>query len=1039
MAITPDFTFEVHGLVVVFRGTATGDPVNRWRWDFGDGGLDLYQNVTHKYSASGTVDITLYARNSSLVEYPVTKSVNVLRDIRFRCYPSNDNPLEIQFVDTSEPVIGLCQWAWDFGDGESSSSQNPSHTYATKGAYEVTLSTLYGSWVCEINVNNPSATMLAIVNDGHILKSIDNGLAWDDLGLLVEPYTDVYNGMDTAHSLINFGGGIIVAVTGKSFIERSEDYGETWTQIPIDYLSNHNQEARSGISLGCGRGLIGGFHWNPTCNNMILGSILLTTDFGVTWICKTSSYNYTSFLSFKSFANHSVIIALRAVLLSTCSAAASNTQLAVSRDYGNTWTFYGPSPIISYSSATPADILALLLPDGAALTPRTLSSQLAYSQPYSTPPLPLLSDLTVDRMYWSSGGKLLASANTYLDNMEWTLQTIPLSRWIGMAFGAGVFVAVAYQSIGVDIFLVYSPDGINWTPIDPQPAALTGVVYANGVFIAVGSGSYTVIMSPDGINWSAGGDLISIVSPRIVFGNGVFVVYYQYSTSEPTEVSVDGLSWNVSPDSLPSSDIDIIFAIDRFYRFREDGSIYTSTDGLAWSLFSSFPEVLSYVTYGNGMFVAIPDLAELGDQYFYSSPDAINWTARPVDQYCVWTGVTFVNGLFIALSDGYKVDGVMTSSDGITWVSRYLPTGGYAFWLCTAFGNGTYVSVGSQSTFRAMTSPGIVPVANPTPILHISDDRGATFSPAIEGFEAWSFSDAFGGVQPPGPSVGILANTNIITYQDKDVGFSSIEPVAGNEIHNCLLKNFGGLMHLNHLPEDVFACILDEDPEFTDVEIIQKIDNVDAVMSGEFEPKKTTPCLDMGNNSFVSDVPTDVLGNDRIYDDGVVDIGPYELTILNIELTSGDLQSIFQEKLNWDVGNPLQFLPSYGDAIYNDIAVKMVDNIQREEFAREAKIVIVLKKLRVDYKTRSDKMNDPLLTVEAYYDNTTQSIICYKFHDKIGDMLSKFFEDDRYVIYFNEAENELTFYLNKTYDKGLSGHRNVIKNVRFGGSPVLIG
>jgi PKD repeat protein len=314
-------------------------------------------------------------------------------------------------------------------------------------------------------------------------------------------------------------------------------------------------------------------------------------------------------------------------------------------------------------------------------------------------------------------------------------------------------------------------------------------------------------------------------------------------------------------------------------------------------------------------------------------------------------------------------------------------------------------------------------------VLYVSDDNGSNDSITIPVTVA---------SQPVYPTVGDVVNTNIITYQDKDVGFSTIEPVAGNQIHNCLLKNFGGLMHLNHLPEDVFACILNENPEFTDVEIIQKIDHVNDVMEGDFKPRKTTPCLDMGDNSFVSDVPTDVLGDDRIYDDGIVDIGPYELTILNIELTSGDLQSIFQEKLEWDSGGS-RFLPRYGDAIYNDIAAKMVDPNACEEFAREAKIVIVLKKLRVDYKTRSDKLNDPLLTVEAYYDNATQSIICYKFHDKIGDMLSKFFEDDRYVIYFNEAENELTFYLNKTYDKGLSGHRNVIKNVRFGGSPVLIG
>ena len=30
-------------------------------------------------------------------------------------------------------------WAWDFGDGATSSAQNPTHTYAAPGAYDVTL------------------------------------------------------------------------------------------------------------------------------------------------------------------------------------------------------------------------------------------------------------------------------------------------------------------------------------------------------------------------------------------------------------------------------------------------------------------------------------------------------------------------------------------------------------------------------------------------------------------------------------------------------------------------------------------------------------------------------------------------------------------------------------------------------------------------------------------------------------------------------------------------------------------------------------
>lgn len=44
--------------------------------------------------------------------------------------------LSVDFSDTSS---GALSWLWDFGDGESSTLQNPSHTYTSVGNYDVTL------------------------------------------------------------------------------------------------------------------------------------------------------------------------------------------------------------------------------------------------------------------------------------------------------------------------------------------------------------------------------------------------------------------------------------------------------------------------------------------------------------------------------------------------------------------------------------------------------------------------------------------------------------------------------------------------------------------------------------------------------------------------------------------------------------------------------------------------------------------------------------------------------------------------------------
>ena len=50
-------------------------------------------------------------------------------------------PLAVNFADTSVANSGtLTTWVWTFGDGNTSSSQNPSDTYATPGTYTASLS-----------------------------------------------------------------------------------------------------------------------------------------------------------------------------------------------------------------------------------------------------------------------------------------------------------------------------------------------------------------------------------------------------------------------------------------------------------------------------------------------------------------------------------------------------------------------------------------------------------------------------------------------------------------------------------------------------------------------------------------------------------------------------------------------------------------------------------------------------------------------------------------------------------------------------------
>lgn len=74
----------------------------------------------------------------------------------FTSAPVVDQPLTVQFTDTS--TGGPTGWSWDFGDGSTSASQNPVHTFAAAGDYTVTL--------VASNATGPSAPFARSVSVG---------------------------------------------------------------------------------------------------------------------------------------------------------------------------------------------------------------------------------------------------------------------------------------------------------------------------------------------------------------------------------------------------------------------------------------------------------------------------------------------------------------------------------------------------------------------------------------------------------------------------------------------------------------------------------------------------------------------------------------------------------------------------------------------------------------------------------------------------------------------------------------------------------
>jgi len=105
-------------------------------WDYGDGSpLDTAHLPTHTYTANGTYNVCSYLNTSCGEIDTACTSVNVCIFASIAGYTSVQNDFDVTFTDASNNGES---WAWDFGDGNTSTLQNPTHTYATEGWYTIT-------------------------------------------------------------------------------------------------------------------------------------------------------------------------------------------------------------------------------------------------------------------------------------------------------------------------------------------------------------------------------------------------------------------------------------------------------------------------------------------------------------------------------------------------------------------------------------------------------------------------------------------------------------------------------------------------------------------------------------------------------------------------------------------------------------------------------------------------------------------------------------------------------------------------------------
>jgi PKD repeat protein len=185
-SFTMDKTSAEVNDVVTF--TNTSQNATEYEWNFGDGNTSDLENPTHSYANNGTFTIQLRATGDGGTD-AATNSINITSPPAVAGFEVDDTTVfvnvTISFTNTSQNGEN---YSWDFGDGNTSTDENPEYSYTEIGTYDVEL-TVTGK-----GGDTQSLTKKIIVYNIEPGERIGEFILGEDVETLVDKITfgDVY-------------------------------------------------------------------------------------------------------------------------------------------------------------------------------------------------------------------------------------------------------------------------------------------------------------------------------------------------------------------------------------------------------------------------------------------------------------------------------------------------------------------------------------------------------------------------------------------------------------------------------------------------------------------------------------------------------------------------------------------------------------------------------------------------------------------------------------------------------------------------------
>lgn len=124
-------------LTVQFTSNSSANAVTyNWLFPGGNPASSSAQNPTVVYNTPGTYTVTLTVSNGAGSNTAAQQSYITVNPGPTAGFTSSVNGATVSFTNTSGNAVS---YSWAFGDGQTSTAQNPTHTYAADGTFTVTL------------------------------------------------------------------------------------------------------------------------------------------------------------------------------------------------------------------------------------------------------------------------------------------------------------------------------------------------------------------------------------------------------------------------------------------------------------------------------------------------------------------------------------------------------------------------------------------------------------------------------------------------------------------------------------------------------------------------------------------------------------------------------------------------------------------------------------------------------------------------------------------------------------------------------------